>query len=189
LRSTPSIMTLEDHLTRAKKQDMQSLAALHDQLYPLVYRYVSYRLEDEQAREDIVSETFVRLLDVLHRPGQNVQDVRAWLIGTAAHLVSDHYRRQYRRPESGLEQHEDLPDGQHTPEHAAEQNQARSEVHRALKKLTGDQQHVLALRFSQEFSLEETARLMKKSVNAVKVLQFRALAALRRAMDERGKSQ
>lgn len=182
-------MTLEDHLARAKKQDMQSLTALHDQLYPLVYRYVSYRLEDEQAREDIVSETFVRLLDVLHRPGQNVQDVRAWLIGTAAHLVSDHYRRQYRRPESGLEQHEDLPDGQHTPEHAAEQNQARSEVHRALKKLTGDQQHVLALRFSQEFSLEETARLMKKSVNAVKVLQFRALAALRRAMDERGKSQ
>lgn len=188
MRSTPSIMTLEDHLTRAKKQDMQSLAALHDQLYPLVYRYVSYRLEDEQAREDIVSETFVRLLDVLHRPGQNVQDVRAWLIGTAAHLVSDHYRRQYRRPESGLDQHEDLPD-RHTPEHAAEQNQARSEVHRALKKLTGDQQHVLALRFSQEFSLEETARLMKKSVNAVKVLQFRALAALRRAMDERGKSQ
>ncbi|NMB69528.1 MAG: sigma-70 family RNA polymerase sigma factor [Chloroflexi bacterium] len=181
-------MTLEDLLTRAKKQDMQSLAALHDQLYPLVYRYVSYRLEDEQTREDIVSETFVRLLDVLNRPGQNVQDVRAWLIGTAAHLVSDHYRRQYHRPESDLAQHEDLPDG-HTPEHAAEQNQARSEVHLALKKLTGDQQHVLALRFSQEFSLEETARLMKKSVNAVKVLQFRALAALRRAMDERGKAQ
>ena len=181
-------MTLEDLLTRAKKQDMQSLAALHDQLYPLVYRYVSYRLEDEQTREDIVSETFVRLLDVLNRPGQNVQDVRAWLIGTAAHLVSDYYRQQYRRPESDLAQHEDLPDG-HTPEHAAEQNQARSEVHQALKKLTGDQQHVLALRFSQEFSLEETARLMKKSVNAVKVLQFRALAALRRAMDERGKAQ
>ncbi len=182
-------MTLEDLLTRAKKQDMQSLAALHDQLYPLVYRYVSYRLEDEQAREDITSETFVRLVDVLHKRGQSIQDLRAWLIGTAAHLVSDHYRRQYRRPESGLEQHEDLPDGLHTPEQAAEQRQIHNEVQQAMRRLTGDQQHVLALRFSQELSLEETARLMKKSVNAVKVLQFRALAALRRAMDERGKSQ
>lgn len=179
-------MTLESLLARAKKQDMQSLAALHDQLYPLVYRYVSYRLEDEQAREDITSETFVRLLDVLNKRGYTIQDLRAWLIGTAAHLVSDHYRRQYRRPESDLALHEDLPDG-HTPEHAAEQNQVRREVRQAMLKLTEDQQHVLALRFSQELSLEETAQLLGKSVNAVKVLQFRALAALRRAMDERGK--
>ena len=181
-------MTLENLLARAKKQDMESLAALHDQLYPLVYRYVSYRLEDEQVREDIVSETFVRLLDVLNQRAHTIQDLRAWLIGTAAHLVSDHYRRQYRRPESGLDLHEDLPDG-HTPEHAAEQNQTRREVRQAMSQLTGDQQHVLALRFSQELSLEETARMLRRSVNAVKVLQFRALAALRRAMDERGKSR
>ncbi|TLN12613.1 sigma-70 family RNA polymerase sigma factor [bacterium] len=179
-------MTLENLLARAKKQDMQSLAALHDQLYPLVYRYVSYRLEDEQLREDITSETFVRLLDVLNKRGHTIQDLRAWLIGTAAHLVSDHYRQQYRRPESDLEQHEDLSDG-HTPEQATEQRQIQQAVRQAMYRLTEVQQHVLALRFSQELSLEETARILGKSVNAVKVLQFRALAALRRAMDERGK--
>lgn len=180
-------MTLEHLLARAKKQDMQSLAALHDQLYPLVYRYVSYRLDDSQVCEDITSETFVRLLDVLNnRRGRTIQDLRAWLIGTAAHLVSDHYRQQYRRPESDLELHEDLSDG-HTPEQVTEQRQIQQAVRQAMCRLTEVQQHVLALRFSQELSLEETARILGKSVNAVKVLQFRALAALRRAMDERGK--
>ncbi|MFZ6019478.1 MAG: sigma factor-like helix-turn-helix DNA-binding protein [Chloroflexota bacterium] len=42
---------------------------------------------------------------------------------------------------------------------------------------------MLALRFSQELSVQETARVMKKSVEAVKVLQFRALAALRRQLE------
>jgi RNA polymerase sigma-70 factor (ECF subfamily) len=48
--------------------------------------------------------------------------------------------------------------------------------------LTPEQQHVLALRFSQELSLEETAAVMGKNVNAVKVLQFRAVQALRQRM-------
>jgi RNA polymerase sigma-70 factor (ECF subfamily) len=50
--------------------------------------------------------------------------------------------------------------------------------------LTADQQNVLALRFSQGYSLEETASLMKKNVNAIKALQFRALAALQRKLRE-----
>jgi DNA-directed RNA polymerase specialized sigma24 family protein len=35
-----------------------------------------------------------------------------------------------------------------------------------------------------ELSLEETSQAMDKSVNAVKVVQYRALAALRRLMNE-----
>jgi RNA polymerase sigma-70 factor (ECF subfamily) len=48
--------------------------------------------------------------------------------------------------------------------------------------LTEDQQQVLALRFGQGYSLEETAAVMKKKINAVKALQFRALNALQRVM-------
>ena len=47
-----------------------------------------------------------------------------------------------------------------------------------------EQQHVLALRFSEERSLDETARIIGKSVTAVKALQFRALASLRRLLRE-----
>jgi RNA polymerase sigma-70 factor (ECF subfamily) len=53
--------------------------------------------------------------------------------------------------------------------------------------LTVDQQHVLALRFAEEYSLEETAHIMGKTIGAVKTLQFRALAALRRLLEEKSK--
>jgi RNA polymerase sigma-70 factor (ECF subfamily) len=62
-----------------------------------------------------------------------------------------------------------------------EQNRA---VQVAYAQLTSEQQHVLALRFGQGYSLEETASYMKKKVNAVKALQFRALAALQRMIGE-----
>ena len=53
------------------------------------------------------------------------------------------------------------------------------------QQLTPEQQDVLALRFGQGYSLEETAAHMKKKVNAVKALQFRALAALQRQIGDK----
>jgi RNA polymerase sigma-70 factor (ECF subfamily) len=57
-------------------------------------------------------------------------------------------------------------------------------VQSAYARLTAEQQHVIALRFGQGYSLEETANYLKKNVNAVKALQFRALAALQRQIGE-----
>ena len=61
----------------------------------------------------------------------------------------------------------------------------QQQVRQALQDLTTEQQHVLALRFSGEYSLDDTANLMGKSVTAVKGLQFRAIASLRRLVEER----
>jgi RNA polymerase sigma-70 factor (ECF subfamily) len=65
-----------------------------------------------------------------------------------------------------------------------ERREQDSKVRQAVAGLTPEQQHVLALRFSEGLSLEETANVMKKNVNAIKQLQFRALAALNRKVEE-----
>jgi RNA polymerase sigma-70 factor (ECF subfamily) len=170
-------------LERARKFDHEALAALHDQLYPVVYRYVRFRLDDDQASEDITSEVFLRFLNTLRQSERAIQDARAWMLGTASNLVHDFYRLKYRRPQENIEDHESLIAPQST-EAVVETRFTSEEIRRVMQHLTGDQQHVLALRFSQELSLEETAQIMNKSVNAVKVLQFRALAALRRLLAE-----
>ena len=74
----------------------------------------------------------------------------------------------------------------HHPEELMDAGQEALEVREAFDQLTSDQQHVLALRFGQELSLEETARIVGKTITAVKALQFRALASLRRLL-EKGK--
>ncbi len=176
-----------DKLTAlARELDVQALAEIHDLYYPAIYRYVHYRLDDEQLVEDITAEVFLRLIDSLQRKGREVRDVRAWLFGTANHLINDALRRKYRKPVENLDDHEYLSGGE-TPEVATEQNERARAVRRAMRLLTPEQQQVLIFRFTMEFSLEETAGLMRKSVGAIKTLQFRALGSLRRHLESREK--
>jgi RNA polymerase sigma-70 factor (ECF subfamily) len=177
---------LDDTLRRARNLDANALAQIHDQYYPEIYRYVRYRLDNEQVCEDITSEVFLRLLDALHQNRGPNQSVRGWLFGTASNLVNDHLRHHYARPVEGLEEHSETGHsaGSDTPEQFLEDSFQRQAVRRAFQKLTGEQQHVLALRFADERSLDETAKIIGKSVSAVKALQFRALASLRRHLDE-----
>ncbi len=177
-------MNLEELKEREKTIDPQTLGALHDQLYPAVFRYVSYRLQDQQLCEDITSEVFLRLLDACKRKNCKIQDYRAWVFGTASNLINDHFRQKYRRKVEDLDEHQDLP-AEHSTEGSVDRELTLREISQALRKLTPDQQHVIALRFSQDLSLEETAAMVGKSVNAVKVLQFRALAAMRRILEEK----
>ena len=173
----------ETLLERARNLDNEALAELHDQLYPVIYRYVRFRVDDGQVCEDITSEVFLRLLNALRQKGRTVEDARAWMLGTASNLIHDYYRVKYRRPVENLEDHETLVSRQNT-EAAIEHRGTLSALRRAIQRLTPDQQNVLALRFTQELSLEETAKVIDKSINAVKVLQFRAVAALRRFLAE-----
>lgn len=176
-------VTADDLLARSRGIDPLTIGKIHDQFYPEVYRYVRYRLDDEPACEDIASEVFLRLLQTLHKPGRPIQNLRGWLLGMASNLVNDHLRARYARPVSGLEEN-NLPASGDSPEGLAEHAWQAEQVRRALQHLTLEQQHVLALRFAEERSLEETAQLMSKSVGAIKTLQFRALASLRRFLEK-----
>lgn len=176
------LMAAEELIPRLRRLDMNALAQVHDQYYPEVYRYVRFRLSDEQASEDIAAEVFMRLLDALHRDKGPDRSVRAWLYATASNLINDHLRLRYAHPTQDIEEEEELvaPDD---PSGAFDRKWQNDQVQMAIQKLTSEQQHVLGLRFVEEMSIEETAAQMDRSINAVKVLQFRAIAALRRHLE------
>lgn len=182
LTLTRSILMTDVHsdLDSLRRLDSQAVAAVYDRYYPEVYRYVRYRLGDETLAEDIASEVFIRLLEAERVRRGPETNLRGWLIGTANHMVTDHLRRRYRRPLEPLD--EALVSSAPAPAEEVEYREHTRSLQGALTHLTAEQQHVLALRFSQDFSLEETAAVMKKNVNAVKQLQFRALATLIRQM-------
>jgi RNA polymerase sigma-70 factor (ECF subfamily) len=58
----------------------------------------------------------------------------------------------------------------------------RIRVRRALWQLTPDQRQVIMLRFIEGWELEETAAALHKPLGAIKALQHRAVAALRRLL-------
>ena len=162
--------------------DSQAISAIYDQYFPEIYRYVRYRINDDAIAEDIASDVFVRLMEASQKNKGPQTNLRGWLIATASNVVNDHHRRHYRRPVEALS--ESMPDGNTNIHIQVDQREQSRLVQQALAQLTDEQQHVLALRFGQGYSLEETAEFLKKNINAVKALQFRALASLQRQRGE-----
>lgn len=182
-RTTSPVTEASSEILALRALDAEAVSAVHARYFVELYRYAAYRTGDPQLAEDLASEALVRLLEAVRSGKGPATSLRGWLMGTAAHLVNDHYRRAYGRPTEELTEnlHSDGPD----VSTLAEQSERQGDVRRALLRLTPEQQHVLSLRFGSELSLEETAQLMDRSVNAIKALQFRALAGLRRELEGR----
>ena len=165
-----------------RRLDARAIGVIYDRYSADVYRYARYRLDDDHVAEDIASDVFLQLLEALQNGHGPQSNVKAWLLSTAAHIVTDHLRRAYRRPTTAIP--EDLADLAGTPIDEFDSRERSRDFQRAYARLTDEQQHVLALRFGQGYSLEETAAVLQKKINAVKALQFRALAALQRNIGE-----
>jgi len=169
-------------ITQLNQISTRTIGSIYDEYFPEIYRYALYRIGDELLAEDIASDVFIRLLEAeqLNRGPQT--NLKGWLIATASHIVTDHLRKKYRHPENELPA--SFPDLQPAPAFQVDQREQQRAMKNALSKLTVEQQNVLAFRFGQGYSIEETANLMNKNLNAIKALQFRALAALQRELGE-----
>ena len=179
-------MALSDaqiELQGLQKLDSQAIGAIYDRYFPDVYRFVYYRLSDEQVAEDISSDVFVRLLEAVKKGRSPQTNLKGWLLATASHIIADHLRHVYRRPaETLLESVIDASAPSLTDQ--VDHREMVASVRQAYERLTPEQQNVLALRFGDGFSIDETAAVLQKNVNAIKALQFRALAALQRTIGE-----
>ncbi|HEY5729807.1 MAG TPA: sigma-70 family RNA polymerase sigma factor [Anaerolineales bacterium] len=169
-------------MDRLDKLDPQAIGNVFDRYFPEVYRYVRYRINDDLVAEDIASDVFVRLLEASQKERGPETNLKGWLIATASNAVNDHLRRLYRRRTEALS--DSMPDSKMSVHAELDLREQARTVQSAYARLTDEQQHVLALRFGQGYSLEETASYLKKKVNAVKALQFRALASLQRFIGE-----
>jgi RNA polymerase sigma-70 factor (ECF subfamily) len=171
-------------IRRAQAGDPEAIGWLYDRYYLPIYRYLRVRVEDQEAAEDLAAEVFVRMIEHLPRYQSRGRPFLAWLYTIARNLLTDYYRSQRWAPL-------DLPDPERGrgDEGMMERIEARAEqdcLWRALRQLTPEQQEVLFHRFFEGRSVEETAQLMGKQPSAIRALQHRALAALRRRMEEMG---
>src|SRR5512133_3523529 len=155
--SPHTVMSLpeQNELESLKRLDAQIVSAVYDRYFPEVYRFVCYRLSDEHVAEDIASDVFVRLLEAVQAGRGPKTNLKAWLLATASHIVIDHLRKAYRRPEGDLT--ESMADGTPDPSQDYERQERDRRVKKAVSVLTEEQQFVITLRFNQGYSLEETA--------------------------------
>ena len=170
-------------VARAKQGDEAAISQLYRQYAPGIYGYVASRVGNPFLADDLTSDVFLRALEGLPRFEYRGISFGAWLYRIAHDRVVDHLRQQARRPTQTLENGFLAPQG--GVERTVEANLEAQRLRKAISQLTADQQQVILLRFSAGLKLRETAYVMERSIDAVKMLQSRALTRLRQLVDEK----
>ncbi len=171
---SPPEYDIPNLVQRSQEGDSQAVATLYSLHYQRIYTFAFYRLNgDVPLAEDVTEEVFIRAFRMIGTFRWKGVSFGAWLVTIARNLIVDHLRRP-----------EDLPleetwlDSSIDPAKIVEQEMTHKEMFRALQKLTPDQKDVIVLRFFEDFSLAETAKITGKTIEAVKRLQARALTTL-----------
>lgn len=165
-------------LVAAAQADPQAFTALYERYLGPVYRYCYLRVGNREAAEDATSEVFLKALAGLH--GYHGGFFAAWLFRIAHNTVADARRRH--RPTEPIEGIADPADPSSTPEEVALARNEVEALRAALNSLPGDQRAAVELQLAG-WSGERAAAAMGKSVDAVKMLRYRAVSRLRTLLD------
>jgi RNA polymerase sigma-70 factor (ECF subfamily) len=178
---------IEHRLIRQAQQgNQEALATIYDSFYPAIFRYIYYRISDQECAEDMAAEVFVRMLENIGHYEVRSHSFLAWLYTIAHHLVVDYYRKQAEVNVMPLEESRVMSDSYH-PAQIVEHHASQECLAKALTHLTEDQRQVVLLKFIEEYDISEVAAIMGKQERAIRSLQHRALATLHRVMEQEGR--
>lgn len=170
-----------DVVAAARAGDGAAFEKLYEELSPAVLGYV--RSQGCADPEGSTGEVFLRVFRKLGDFVGSDAQLRSWVFTIAHNLIIDERRMlSGRRPDQPLHDRLELPGGD--VEADAMSRMAMGRTRQILELLPRDQRDVLLLRIVAELSLEEAAAAMDRTVGAVKALQHRALASLRRRLED-----
>ena len=168
-------------LARAKEYDREALAELYDRYAGKIYSYVLRRVSGERLAEDITASVFTKMLDAIESSNAWNRSFSSWLYRIAHNAVIDYYRRKDKRNTLPLD--ERLVASDENPVAVVEEDITMETVQSAMNYLTEAQRSVIELKFFEGLTNLEVANILDKTEGAIKSLQHRALASLRRHLE------
>jgi RNA polymerase sigma-70 factor (ECF subfamily) len=172
----------EDVLDAARTGAAWAFESLYQSLAARVCGYL--RLHGASEPEDLTSELFLRVFNRLDSFSGAEPQFRAWVFTIAHRLLIDDRRRRDARPQTAeAKTPMELIAGGDTETDALRRLELRN-VEATLAKLPADQRDVLTLRVLGDLTVEEVARTLDKRPGAIKALQRRGLARLRRHLEQ-----
>ena len=158
--------------------DIEAFGNLYSIYLDRIYRYVFYQVKSKMTAEDLTEEIFLKAWEAIGRYRQRKLAFSAWLYRIAHNHVIDYFRT--RRQHLVLDEATLATTG--NLEKEAEEKQMQQELAKAISYLPPQQRQIIILKFIEDLDNREIAQIMRKREGAVRVMQMRALSALRQKL-------
>ncbi|MDP1846968.1 MAG: sigma-70 family RNA polymerase sigma factor [Solirubrobacteraceae bacterium] len=163
-----------------RDHDIERLFAEHSQR---LYAFVAYRTGDPSVAEEIVGDTFERVVRTRRRFDRSKGSEQSWIYAIALNLLTDHQRR------AGVERRA-LDSAAHAAGRDANDPLTRvadrDQLLRALERLEPDLREVLALRFGADLRLKDIARVTGRPLSTIHERLQRGLRRLQAELERDG---
>lgn len=180
----------DDELIRSAQQGKpEAFTALYERHVPTVYRRVRFIIP-EQDVEDVIQEIFIAVMRSL-KSFRYESQFSTWLRTLVNRQVADYYRRnatQRKLVDLGEHQEDDESDQPgklsiHLISHPTDLDDAVT-LRFALADLSESYREIILLRFADGLQFNEIAALTGKSLDATKSLFRRAVADLKKQVEQ-----
>ncbi|GAB2831813.1 sigma-70 family RNA polymerase sigma factor [Lentzea nigeriaca] len=173
-------------VTAAADGDRRAIERLLASIRPLVVRYCRARVGRQErsfvTADDVAQEVCIAVLTALPRYRREERPFMALVYGIAAHKVADAHRAAARNRCELVSEVPETPGTMEGPEQRALHGEFSERMARLLRVLPERHREIVVLRVVVGLSAEETAEAVGSTPGAVRVVQHRALARLRRTL-------
>jgi RNA polymerase sigma-70 factor (ECF subfamily) len=138
--------------------------------------FLTYRTGNRPLAEDVLADTFERVLKARRRFDPRKASEKTWLYSIALNVLRDSARRQAAESRA-LERSVPVP--AHEGRTAVELVDDRDSLARAMEGLSEEERESVALRYGADLTVPEIARLTGEKLTTVEGRVYRALRKLR----------
>ncbi|NYV66341.1 sigma-70 family RNA polymerase sigma factor [Bacillus sp. Gen3] len=166
-------------LTKMKDGDQQAFHMLYDATYQDVYRTVSFMVDHQQDREDVMNEIYMQMWTSLANYDTN-RPFHFWLNGLVIRQVQRFRVKSWRRFRIFERIRSFSQEESHWDQPTVLNDRTNQMISQAIQKLTDKQRAVIILRFYHDYTLEEIATLLDIPLGTVKSRYHAAIQSLRK---------
>jgi RNA polymerase sigma-70 factor, ECF subfamily len=169
-----------DVLAERANEDLEAFAELYRRYLCPIYRFVRAQVADEATAEDITAQVFFR---ALRSAGtfRGEGSYESWLFRIAQNSVASWYKDR-SRGDIAVERVPESADPSPSPASHLILEEARDVLWRTVAQLPSTQREVVAMRYLSDLSVDEIAKLTRRSRGAVRILLHRARSKLRKVL-------
>ncbi|MDD7362834.1 MAG: sigma-70 family RNA polymerase sigma factor [Peptoniphilus sp.] len=172
--------------TRSTPIAAEALAfeTVYEQYFTRVFKFVSYRLSDRDAAQDVTSDIFQKVYLNLASYDEDLGSFDVWIFTIARNTLNDYYRRRSKRRWIPLfKLNDSLPSSEDVGEHI-EREEERAHLHSLVQQLKPRDRMILSYKFGAELSNGAIAELMDLEPGHVAVIVHRLLKQLKKDMED-----
>jgi RNA polymerase sigma factor (sigma-70 family) len=163
-------------IQRIQEGDLRASRRFYDCYAPLVYKFICFRVADEEKSQELAAQVFTKVWQALPAYHNRGKPTIAWILEFACEQVKP-AQLNHRWPRF-LNR---LP-WRKNPAVVNDQSDDRGELRRALDGLSYDQQLIIYFSFIEDFSNQEIACFLGISEDKVRSAKVPALKQLGKAL-------